>query len=155
MFGSLSFAHQDAAIRYSLEEVLELVVQTGFAEPEPREATIPYMCSPASRHGRRETVICFGTEKLKSVKRAPRHSALPEWIVERDKPVPLLPSFEMQAMSTRVYALLMGMIDGRKSIRDMAAIMEQKRLMTRQDAEPAIRGFLIKMYDESQQNESS
>lgn len=155
MFGSLSFAHQDAAIRYSLEEVLELVVQTGFAEPEPREATIPYMCSPASRHGRRETIICFGTEKLKSVKRAPRHSALPEWIVERDKPVPLLPSFEMQAMSTRVYALLMGMIDGRKSIRDMAAIMEQKRLMTRQDAEPAIRGFLIKMYDESQQNESS
>jgi hypothetical protein len=49
----------------------------------------------------------------------------------------------------------MGMIDGRKSIRDMAAIMEQKRLMTRQDAEPAIRGFLIKMYDESQQTESS
>jgi len=155
MFGSLSFAHQDAALRYSLEEVLELTGQAGFAPPQPEETTIPYMCSPASRHSRRETVVSFATEKLKSVKRAQRHSALPDWIVERDQPVPLLPSFEMQAVSTRVFALIMGMIDGRRSIRDMAAIMEQKRLMTRQDAEPAIRGFLIKMFDESQQGESS
>lgn len=155
MFGSLSFAHQDAALRYSLEEVLELTQQAGFAMPQAQETTIPYMCSPASRHGRNEMVVSFATEKLKSVKRAQRHSALPDWIVERDQPVPLLPSFEMQAMSTRVYAMIMGMIDGRRSIRDMAAIMEQKRLMTRQDAEPAIRGFLIKMYDESQQGENS
>ncbi len=155
MFGSLSFAHQDAALRYSLEEVLELAEQAGFAAPRPQETTIPYMCSPASRHGRRENIVTFATEKLKPVKRAQRHSALPEWIIERDKPVPLLPSFEMQAMSTRVYALLMGMIDGRRTIREMAAIMEQKRLMTRQDAEPAIRSFLIKMFDESQQGENS
>lgn len=155
MFGSLSFAHQDTALRYSFEEVLELTEQAGFAPPRPEETTIPYMCSPASRHSRRETVVCFATEKLKSVKRAHHHRALPDWIVERDMPVPLLPSFEMQAMSTRVFALIMGMIDGRRSIRDMAAIMEQKRLMTRQDAEPAIRGFLIKMFDESQQGESS
>ncbi len=150
MFGSLSFANQDPALRYSIEEIIELIAQAGFESPSPLEETIPYMCSPASRHGRRERVVCFATAKKKGVKKVARHNALPDWIVEIDQPVPLLRSFEIQAMSTRVYALIMGMIDGRRSIRDMAVILEQKRLMTRQDAEPAIRGFLIKMYDESQ-----
>jgi hypothetical protein len=43
----------------------------------------------------------------------------------------------------------MAMIDGQRSIRDMAALMEQQRLMPAADAEPAIRRFLQRMHEDA------
>ena len=79
----------------------------------------------------------------------PRHAALPDWILRSNQPVPLLDSFQSQATSTRIYAFIMSMIDGKRTIADMAQLMEEQRLMPKADADEAIRGFLIKMYDES------
>ena len=56
----------------------------------------------------------------------------------------------MEAMSTRIYAFVMAMIDGNRSIDDMAQLMEEQRLMTKREAVSAIRGFLIRMYEESE-----
>jgi hypothetical protein len=36
------------------------------------------------------------------------------------------------------------MIDGERTIRDMARLMEQQKLMTAEDAEPSIRRFLAR-----------
>jgi hypothetical protein len=44
----------------------------------------------------------------------------------------------------------MSLIDGRRTIADMALVLEQKKLMSRAEAEPAIRSFLMRMYDDSQ-----
>ena len=55
-----------------------------------------------------------------------------------------LPEFRAQALSTRVYAFLLAMIDGERSIRDMARLMEQQKLMPADDALPAIRRFLVR-----------
>jgi hypothetical protein len=42
----------------------------------------------------------------------------------------------------------MTLIDGRRSIKDMAKLVVDQRLMTAEEAEPAIRSFLIKMHDD-------
>ena len=42
------------------------------------------------------------------------------------------------------------MIDGHRTLRDMATLMEERRLMPKAEAEASLRSFLIKMYDESQ-----
>jgi uncharacterized protein YbaR (Trm112 family) len=149
-FGSLAFAQPEAATRYSLEEALAIVMDSGFAEPDVGEDEIPYMCSPASRHGRRELVVTVGATKERPVPRPPRHRALPDWLVGGTQPVPLLPAFQLQAMTTRIYGFVMGLIDGRRSLSDMARLMAEQRLMTREEAEPAIRGFLTRMYEDSQ-----
>lgn len=151
-FGSLAFDHPVRARRYSSEETLAIVEETGFATPESREQSIPYMCSPASRHGRQETVFTFSASKTKNVQAPARHKALPDWIVTGKEPVPLLQSFRSQAMSTQIYAFVMSLIDGKRTIGDMAQILEQQKLMTRQEAEPAIRTFLTRMYDDSERN---
>ena len=52
-------------------------------------------------------------------------------------------------MATRIHAFIMSMIDGKRSLKDMAALMESQKLMPKAEAEEAIRGFLIKMYDEA------
>ena len=147
-FGSLVFDRPDPARNYSAEEVGDWLQKTGFAAVNFQEDRIPYMCSPSSRHGRTETVVTFSARKQADAPAIPRHTALPEWLVRNSEPVPLLPAFQSQALSTRVHAFVMAMIDGQRSIADMAALMEEQRLMTRAEAEPVIRQFLIKMFDQ-------
>ena len=151
-FGSLAFDHPQRARCYSAEETIAIVESCGFEKPTTKEETIPYMCSPSSRHGRRETVFTFAAEKSENVKAPERHKALPDWIVTGKEPVPALESFRSQAMSTQIYSYVMSMIDGKRTINDMAKIFEQQKLMTKDEAVPAIRIFLTRMYDDSQKN---
>jgi len=148
-FGSLAFSDPERARRYSPEETRAIVAESGFSDPYVAQATIPYMCSPASRHGRREQVFSFSAYKERDVDPVARHRALPDWIVTGKEPVPLTHSFRTQAMTTQVYSFIMSLIDGKRSIEDMARILEQQKLMTRQEAVPAIRSFLIRMYDDA------
>ena len=108
------------------------------------------MCSPASRHGRRERVFTFSAYKERNAKRPERHKALPDWIVKGNEPVPLTASFRQQTMTTQIYSFIMSLIDGKRSIKEMAIVLESQRLMTKEEAEPAIRAFLTKMYDDAQ-----
>src|SRR5690606_19721784 len=123
--------------------------ENGFASPTLAEREIPYMCSPASRHGRRERAFGFCATKQRSLKRVPRYQALPEWLVRGTDPVPLSESFKLQAATTRIYAFLMSLIDGRRSIKDIANVLAEQRLASREEAEGMVRQFLIKMHDES------
>ena len=148
-FGSLAFAAAEKARCYSPEEVKAIVAENGFSDPYVSQATIPYMCSPASRHGRRERVFTFSAYKERNATKPERHKALPDWLVTGDDPVPLAPSFRQQAMTTQIYSFIMSLIDGKRSIKDMAAVLESQRLMTRDEAIPAIRTFLTRMHDDA------
>lgn len=151
-FGSLAFGGPQRSRRYSVEETLAIVAECGFAAPSVAEATIPYMCSPASRHGRQENVFTFAAQKDRKVAAVKRHRALPDWIVTGKEPIPLSAAFRTQAMSTQIYAFIMSLIDGKRTIRDMAEILEKQKLMSRAEAEPAIRSFLTRMYDDAQKS---
>ncbi len=148
-FGSLAFANPERARCYSPEETKAIVAENGFSDPYVSQATIPYMSSPASRHGRQERVFSFSAYKERGVKKPERHLALPDWIVTGKEPVPLSPSFRQQAMTTQIYSFIMSLIDGKRSIKDMAVVLENQKLMTKEEAEPAIRSFMTKMYDDS------
>ena len=142
--GSLAFAGAAPADALSLEELLELLPQCGFARPQANEKVQPYLSSPASRHARQESVITFCARKEREVAAPAAGRELPDWIRRTDLPVPALPEFRAQALSTRVYAFLLAMIDGERTIRDMARLMEQQKLMPADDALPAIRRFLAR-----------
>lgn len=148
-FGSLAFSSPEHALCYSPEETKAIVAESGFSDPYVSQATIPYMCSPASRHGRQERVFTFSAYKERAVSKPERHKALPDWIVTGQDPVPLKPSFRQQAMTTQIYSFIMSLIDGKRSIKDMAVVLENQKLMTKKEAEPAIRSFMTKMYDDS------
>ena len=148
-FGSLTFRSPDPRLCHSLPEVIELVEEAGFARPDIAETEIDYLRSPASRHARRETVVTFAATKATTVDAPPKYRALPDWIVTGKQPVPLSKSFETQAATTRIHAFIMTLIDGRRSLKDMAELMEKQGLMPRDEALDSIRGFLIRMHDDS------
>lgn len=148
-FGSLAFSSPRRTLRYSPEETKAVVAESGFSDPYVSQATIPYMCSPASRHGRQERVFSFCAYKERNAPKPARHIALPDWLVTGKEPVPLLASFRQQAMTTQIYAFIMSLVDGKRSIRQMAEILESQKLMTKEEAEPAIRSFMTKMFDDA------
>ena len=149
-FGSLAFAAPERSRCYSPEETKAIVAECGFSDPYVSEATIPYMCSPASRHGRQERVFTFSAWKERDAKKPQRHRALPDWIVTGTEPVPLTQSFRTQAITTQIYSFMMSLIDGKRTIDDMAVVLHKQGLMTKEEAIPAIRTFLTKMHDDSQ-----
>ncbi len=146
--GSLAFADAAPGQAWSLEELVDSLPSAGFAGAEPRESRQAYLASPASRHARIESVITFCARKERDLPAPPAGRELPPWIRQADLPVPMLPQFRAQALSTRVYAFLLAMIDGERTIRDMARLMEQQKLMPAEDALPAIRRFLARAFRE-------
>jgi hypothetical protein len=151
-FGSLAFSQGTRAQRLSFEETLEIIGRTGFAQPAIGEQSIPYMASPASRHARLESVVAWCARKERTAPPAPVEGTLPDWIVLGDRPVPLLEEFKVQAVATRIHAYVMALIDGRRSIRDMARMLVEQRLISAEDAEPAVRRFLIRMREDSRKS---
>jgi uncharacterized protein YbaR (Trm112 family) len=142
--GSLAFSAAEPEDAWSLEELLEALPEAGFSRAQPIESRVPYLASPASRHARMESVITFAVRKERDMPAPPAGRELPPWLQRMDLPVPPLPQLRAQALATRVHAFLLAMIDGERSIRDMARLMEQQRLMPADDALPAIRGFLAR-----------
>jgi len=149
-FGSLSFHNADPAAQLGPDECFEAISASGFAPPVHTNTMIPYLDSPASRHGRRETVLSWCADKQKTVRRPKRHQSLPDWIVRGKEPIPALEHFRVAAATTRIHAHIIGMIDGRRSLHDISLLLEQQRLMPANEAESSIRNLLIKLYDESQ-----
>jgi hypothetical protein len=148
-FGSLAFAQAERWRRFGVEEAREIVNTAGFSLAEISEMTIPYMQSPASRHGRLEMALAWCAHKERTTAPPEEPAALPEWLLHSDRAVPLLENFRVQAVSTEILAFLMALIDGQRTVQDMARLLVDHRLTTPRDAEPAVRRFLTRMYVES------
>ena len=144
-FGSATFATSDIKNRLTLEELLELVTHSGFDEPNCVEATGPYLRSPHSRFSRVEALHAFAARKASHCDR-PAPPAVPSWLQDCSQSVPALESFQHQAMSTQVHAFLMALIDDRRSINDIAQVLQERQLMDAAEAVPVVQSFLLKLY---------
>lgn len=152
--GSLAFARAPHAERIGLEEALEMLPAAGFGAPHVREATVPYMRSPASRHSRLEHVVTWVAQKTGAPAEAPRARVLPEWLLDGGKPIPRTQAFELQQVSSRVHAFLLAMINGERSMRDMARMLVEQRLMSAEEAESQLRIFLTRLHEDSESRTS-
>ena len=122
----------------------------GFADLQLRENTLPYMRSPASRHSRLESVVSWVARKAGPAAEQPRARELPEWLVQPDRPVPRTPAFEVQAISSRVHAFMLAMINGERSMRDMARLLVEQRLMSAEEAETQVALFLARLHEQAE-----
>ena len=148
--GSLAYSRTSHAERIGLEEVLEILPRNGFSAPRVRAAEMPYMRSPASRHSRVEEVVTWVTTKSGPAADTPRARVVPDWLMNAEKPVPRTPAFEIQAISSRVHAFMLALINGERSMRDMARVLVEQRLLSAQESEAAVRAFLTRLHEESE-----
>jgi hypothetical protein len=114
------------------------------------EGSMPYMRSPASRHSRVESTVSWVANKVGAPTEVPRARVLPDWLSQPELPVPRTRAFEMQAISSRIHAFLLALINGERSMRDMARVLVEQRLTSAEEAEPQVRLFLARLHEESE-----
>jgi hypothetical protein len=148
--GSLAYSRAAHEERVGLEEVQELLPSSGFSAARVRETTLPYMRSPASRHSRQENVVTWVTQKTGPAAQVPRARVLPDWLLQPDRPVPRTRAFEMQAISSRIHAFMLALINGERSMRDMARMLVEQRLMSADEAEGQVRLFLARLHEDTE-----
>ncbi|MGE0582885.1 MAG: methyltransferase domain-containing protein [Steroidobacteraceae bacterium] len=148
--GSVAFAFMSTqrVQQFSLEEAVEIVQGAGFSRPALREAALPYMQSPASRHARIESTVAWTARKVGSVT-PPATRGPPDWVVDTKRPVPLTADLQAHARATRIHAFMMSLVDGRRSLADMAQVLVEQRLLKAEDALPAVRAFMLKMQEDA------
>ena len=152
-FGSLSFAHRDAVACHGPDEIRTLLEANGFELQQVIERDLPYLRSPASRHGRIETVHAFAAIKRHDSGPSVELANLPEWLADSAVAVPLLPYFQGQALANRIFAFVMALIDGQRSINRIAAYLVEQKLLLPEEAEAAVRSFLVALYEESRRRD--
>lgn len=147
--GSVGFGHADPADRLTGEELLEQAGECGFGIGCVREIELPYLCSPGSRHHRVERVLTFSAERRQACAPPACAGELPAWLAEGTVPVPALPEFRAQALATRTHAYIMSLVDGRRSLADIARVLARHQLIDEAGGLAALRHFFTTLHDEA------
>ena len=150
-FGSLAFIAADPVEHLTADEIAPLVASLGFSIAGERNVCLPYMQSPASRHGRVEEVFAFVARRSsQSVEPRPL-AGLPGWALDARQPVPRSAFLADQALKQQVYGFVAALVDGQRSTADIAAQLVDKRLMPMDEALPAVRNFLLQLHEHASQ----
>jgi uncharacterized protein YbaR (Trm112 family)/ubiquinone/menaquinone biosynthesis C-methylase UbiE len=145
-FGSLAFPWRRPALRLSPEELAPALTEAGFSVEQMREATVPYMRSPASRHSRLEEVLVFAADKRRRAPREPVAPGLPAWFDSHRLPVPRLAPLALAAEASRIQAAVLALVDGKRSIDDLVRIVSEQGVLPADQARSAVRGLLERLY---------
>lgn len=144
--GSFFFQNHPPAACHAADELPGLLAAAGFDEVAVSEEEVPYLASPGSRHARLERVVTFSARVRSRIPvPAPRRHA-PAWLARADGVLPMSPQVEAHVLALRVQAYIASLIDGRRSIADVAALLVRDRLLPEDEALAAVRAFMQRFY---------
>jgi hypothetical protein len=136
--------HTRLAHRYRVDEVLELAGAAGFSVEASSFSPLAYMHSPASAQGRTEWVLtCVATRTASTTTAAA--PAGPTWLHEHHRPVPRLAGLAGYAAPHPMFAAVIALVDGTRSIADIAARMVEKHGLPPDAAVVGVQGCLTQI----------
>jgi SAM-dependent methyltransferase len=146
--GSFFFQHGDPAACPSVDELPALLRAAGFGQVEIEEREVPYLASPASRQRRIERVVTFSAVAQRRVAPPPPRRHLPAWLDDPTRPMPVVHGLESHVLALRVHAWVASLVDGRRTLEEVAGVLVRERLMPADEALPAVREFMRRLYAE-------
>jgi hypothetical protein len=93
--------------------------------------------------------VTFSTEKRAEAEVPAQARHGPGWLVDTERTIPLLPEIQGRQLELRVLAHVASLVDGRRSVRDIARVLVEQRLMSEAEAEPTVRAFLARLHEET------
>jgi hypothetical protein len=119
--GPLLYRSSNFALRYSRQELFELLKLAGFHVDLHTLTDVPYLRSPDSAHARTESVLSFSaTKQLSAV--VEDVAETPNWVFLPHLPVPSFPRSVPSELP--VLARVLSLVDGLRSIVEIAETME-------------------------------
>lgn len=142
-FGSFRFDFTDAVENISHDELTERSLPFGFSQLTQQQLEIPYLQSAFDAHRRFETVSIGAWDKTGTAENAPPTPIddRAAWIQNSKLPIPALPVFQSSSATHAVMALVLSLVDGRKSLGEIAAIIAAEHGMSKDDALEATASF--------------
>jgi len=130
---------------YTIEEVYAIVARSGFDVLARESADLPYFDSPHSGHKRIETVFCFSARKTGEVERVTAPSLVPAWVQDNRAAVPFTAALGELRNKSIFAAGVISLVDGKRSVRDIAKILADKSGMGAMPIENQLKAFFAKL----------
>jgi hypothetical protein len=140
--GPIAFTHRNEAWRYSAEEVVELVAANGFDVVATDRHAVPWFQSPASAVGCIVNVLSFCAVKTGDAVARERAQDWP-WLADSRRSVPDLDELVVAAAQRLVQAQILGAVDGRRSVAEIAQLVAKRYGLYASEAEGAVRRVLF------------
>jgi uncharacterized protein YbaR (Trm112 family) len=130
---------------YLIEEVLEIAERAGFRVLSHFQERVPYFDSPFSGSWRQETVYCIAAEKHAEARPFARRATVPPWVGDPELPIPVAAEIIAMARTTAFTTMVIGHIDGTRSISDIAASLSKRLGLNKDDLKEQLRAFFGKL----------
>jgi len=140
-FGPLRFTGA-ASRQYTIEEIREIVSENGFTLGDEAREAVPYFASPDSGSHRVETIFAFVASKTGAAPATELPVVDPAWIADARVPIPRSPEWETLRRSAVFTNGVIAMIDGRRSIAEIAAALGKSWGVDPTALEDPLRAFL-------------
>ncbi len=142
-FGPLRFNGPTSRL-YMIEEVLELVSNSGFEVSAQLREQVPYFASPDSGFERRELVYGFAARKVGECEPLLVPSTDPAWVTDPSEPVPALSLWSGIRKSAGLAEGLLGMVDGQRSISEIADVLGPSWGVPPRDLDSHLQAYLAR-----------
>jgi len=124
-FGPLRF-RGTLSRQYVIDEVHELVSASSFELGTRFSEDVPYFHSPHSGNHRTDRVFAFAATKKGEAAELPPPTLFAPWLSDTRLPIPVSPAFAGLERTSILTVGILSMIDGRRSIVDIAAALAQQ-----------------------------
>ncbi len=93
-------------------------------------------------------MVTFAVRKQRDAE-LPVRAQLP-WLADARHPVPLAPALADHALALRVRGYVASLVDGQRSLEDIAARLVQERLLPPGEATGIVRDYLTRLHEEAE-----
>lgn len=121
--GPLGFRRRHMTENLCADELVSLANANGFTVDKFQIKFLPYNQSPADSHHRMELVTAFAATRGDSDFSREGLRGLPPWIEDPSQSIPKLKSIEASLFVHRLYAEVLGFVDGKNSIESIATLL--------------------------------
>jgi hypothetical protein len=134
--------HTRLAHHYRVDEILEMLPAAGFAVDAWSYEPLPYMHSPASSQGRTEFVLTFVARRVEHATETADPQPRADWLEDPTCAVPRWAGLETYQAPHPMFAAVAGLVDGHRSIADIAAVMVARHGLPADAATVGVQGCL-------------
>lgn len=140
--GSWHFSFTSEVDNISLAEAEEKAAESGWKARTSSRLEVPYLQSTFDSHRRFETITQFSWERTsQAVPTVPPVDDRIDWIRNPDLAIPSNPVFIESSTTHAVKALVLSLVDGRRTLNDIARIVSEENGLPMEEALEAAQSF--------------
>ncbi|NUM58006.1 MAG: hypothetical protein HUU56_05200, partial [Bdellovibrionaceae bacterium] len=144
--GPLGFMHADPLEQLTSQEIKEKLSQNGFEVSEDFVEPLPYLQSEIKSQKRYEKTYNFVARKKSSIPEVAT-SLLPDWLCNRDLPIPLSSELKQQQIIAKTYADVFCSLNGTTSYNQLLELFSKHYKMPLDQADQTLLHLFTKFLD--------